>query len=79
MYRKPSKEESFVAETQAQEEYIPGTQKDMAQLPTKEEVLDQGGCVFRGEDMKLNGQSWHPKIMPYGEDKCISCKCKVRL
>ncbi|XP_019637865.1 PREDICTED: chordin-like [Branchiostoma belcheri] len=35
----------------------------------------QGGCRF-GKDAYQNGESWNPKVPPFGVMKCIQCFCK---
>ena len=42
------------------------------------DILASGGCAWKGRHYE-NGESWHPHVMPWGEMKCVSCACKVRL
>lgn len=39
------------------------------------EILQSGGCRFRGT-IYSNGDEWNPTVQPYGEIKCVKCKCK---
>ena len=48
----------------------------MASEKTDEEVLEEGGCDWRGK-VYGNGATWKPRVLPYGEMKCVECKCKV--
>ena len=48
----------------------------MASEKTDEEILDEGGCDWRGK-VYGNGATWKPRVLPYGEMKCVECKCKV--
>ena len=43
-----------------------------------QDILASGGCAWKG-DHHENGETWHPHVMPWGEMKCVSCACKVRL
>ena len=54
----------------------PSRPHDMASEKTDEEVLDEGGCDWRGK-VYGNGATWKPRVLPYGEMKCVECKCKV--
>ncbi len=51
---------------------MPGSER------TDADVLADGGCDWRG-DVYENGDTWHPRVLPYGEVKCVECKCKVRI
>lgn len=44
------------------------------QLKTQE-ILKSGGCRFRGS-LYSNGDEWNPTVQPYGEIKCVVCRCK---
>ena len=54
----------------------PSRPHDMASEKTDEEILDEGGCDWRGK-VYGNGATWKPRVLPYGEMKCVECKCKV--
>ena len=54
----------------------PSRPHDMASEKTDREVLDEGGCDWRGR-VYGNGAAWNPRVLPYGEMKCVECKCKV--
>lgn len=43
---------------------------------TPEDILSQGGCkvVYTVHE---NGDEWHPILASHGEQKCITCRCKV--
>ena len=49
---------------------------DMAMARTGLDILASGGCSWKGLYHE-NGVSWHPTVMPWGEMKCVTCKCKV--
>jgi hypothetical protein len=34
------------------------------------------GCRFKGRIFP-NGDEWHPTVQPFGEVKCVRCRCKV--
>lgn len=42
---------------------------------TNEEILSGGGCSV-AQVIYDNGQEWHP-VLPTGEQKCVTCRCKV--
>lgn len=46
------------------------------QTRTVEEVLASGGCK-NSHGLFENEQDWHPRIHPFGEEKCITCRCRV--
>ncbi len=62
--------------TQVAEEQKIKAPQTMAEARTPQDILDQGGCSWK-EDVKPNGVTWHPRILPYGEVQCVSCSCKV--
>ncbi|CAB4057349.1 CHRD [Lepeophtheirus salmonis] len=39
------------------------------------EISIKGGCVWRN-NFYNNGDVWHPSVLPFGEMKCVNCKCK---
>jgi chordin len=41
-------------------------------------IMASGGCKSH-MGYHPNGQEWHPIIASHGEQKCIKCKCKVRI
>lgn len=41
------------------------------------ETLRAGGCAWR-DGVRRNGDTWHPRVAPHGEMKCVLCTCKVR-
>lgn len=41
-------------------------------------VAYEKGCKFRGR-VYPNGDEWHPTVQPFGEVKCVKCRCKVWL
>lgn len=43
---------------------------------SSEEILAQGGCNVVNKVYE-NGQEWHPVLASHGEQKCITCRCKV--
>lgn len=43
---------------------------------TVEEMLNNGGCRVITKVYE-NGQEWHPVLASHGEQKCITCRCKV--
>ncbi|XP_071747936.1 dorsal-ventral patterning protein Sog isoform X3 [Lepeophtheirus salmonis] len=49
--------------------------KDMAIERTQNDILIEGGCVWRN-NFYNNGDVWHPSVLPFGEMKCVNCKCK---
>ena len=51
--------------------------QDQASARTDGEVLEEGGCEWRGE-VHENGAVWHPRVLPYAGVKCVECKCKVQ-
>ena len=34
------------------------------------------GCSFQGK-IYTNGESWHPRVLPFGVMNCVTCECKV--
>ncbi|KAK2709877.1 dorsal-ventral patterning protein Sog-like [Artemia franciscana] len=52
-----------------------GEQDEEAQAKSDADILAAGGCRFKGE-MFENGGEWNPRILPWGEMKCINCNCK---
>ncbi|KAF4519369.1 hypothetical protein B566_EDAN011375 [Ephemera danica] len=54
----------------------PTEQQDQTSPRTAQDVIDEGGCIVRKEVYK-NGQEWHPHIGSHGQDKCITCRCKM--
>ncbi|TRY80007.1 hypothetical protein TCAL_08936 [Tigriopus californicus] len=56
-------------------DYDQKTQQDMGREFTDEDILDMGGCNWKGE-VRTNGESWHPHILPFGEYTCVTCTCK---
>jgi hypothetical protein len=50
--------------------------QEMPEERTDQDVLDQGGCKWRDEVVE-NGKIWSPRVLPYGEVKCVTCACKV--
>ena len=48
----------------------------MPEERTDEEILQQGGCQWRGEAIE-NGHTWSPRVLPFGEVNCVTCTCKV--
>ena len=55
----------------------PDRPHDMAAPSSKEDVLRSGGCSFHDE-VKRNGEKWHPRLRPSGVEQCVMCTCKVR-
>ena len=51
---------------------------DMGVARSGLDILASGGCSWKG-DYHENGESWHPTVMPWGEMKCVTCECKVRV
>lgn len=47
----------------------------MPEERTDEEILQQGGCQWRGEAIE-NGHTWSPRVLPFGEVNCVTCTCK---
>ena len=56
----------------------PNKQHDMGVARSGLDILASGGCKWKG-NYHENGDSWHPTVLPWGEMKCISCSCKVRV
>src|SRR5690606_37345810 len=50
------------------------TDAELRKLREKE-TLEAGGCRFSGR-IYSNGAEWNPVVQPYGEIKCVQCKCK---
>ena len=48
----------------------------MPEEKTDDEILEQGGCSWRNE-VKENGHTWSPRVLPFGEVNCVTCTCKV--
>jgi len=48
---------------------------DMAVEKTGMDYMRAGSCKWRGK-YHSNGDRWHPRVMPWGEIKCVSCSCK---
>ncbi|RWS17646.1 chordin-like protein [Dinothrombium tinctorium] len=46
-------------------------------LKSPNELLSAGGCALKGR-VYANGDEWHPTVQPFGEVKCVRCRCKVR-
>lgn len=46
-------------------------------LKSTEEILANGGCKV-ALTIYENGHEWHPVLPSHGEQKCITCHCKVR-
>ncbi|XP_054164393.1 dorsal-ventral patterning protein Sog-like isoform X2 [Oppia nitens] len=44
-------------------------------LKSPHELMALGGCKFRGR-VYPNGDEWHPTVQPFGEVKCVKCRCK---
>ncbi|CAG2165932.1 unnamed protein product [Oppiella nova] len=44
-------------------------------LKSPHELMAVGGCKFRGR-VYPNGDEWHPTVQPFGEVKCVKCRCK---
>lgn len=57
-----------------------GEMKDQAHKPNatqnNQEMLANGGCKT-ASSVFTNGHEWHPTIGSLGEQKCITCRCKV--
>jgi len=53
----------------------PGELNDMGQEKTSQDILQQGGCAWKG-NYHENGDNWHPTVMPWGEMPCVTCTCK---
>ena len=47
-------------------------------LSSPQIIMATGGCKSP-MGYHSNGQDWHPIIASHGEQKCIKCKCKVRI
>lgn len=45
-------------------------------IESPEEILANGGCKIANTVHK-NGHEWHPVLPSHGEQKCITCRCKV--
>lgn len=44
-------------------------------IKSPNELMAAGGCRFRGR-VYINGDEWHPTVQPFGEVKCVKCRCK---
>ncbi|CAB3378771.1 Hypothetical predicted protein [Cloeon dipterum] len=53
---------------------IPPTEQQ-DETKCSQEILKYGGCSNRNE-IYINGERWHPMLLPYGKDKCVTCQCK---
>uniref|UniRef100_T1JBK0 VWFC domain-containing protein n=1 Tax=Strigamia maritima TaxID=126957 RepID=T1JBK0_STRMM len=49
--------------------------KDEGSAKNVSDFLSEGGCIRR-DQVFANGQEWHPRLAPFGEEKCIRCNCK---
>lgn len=47
-------------------------------IKSTEEIMANGGCKV-AQTIYENGQEWHPVLPSHGEQKCITCHCKVSL
>lgn len=45
-------------------------------IKSTEEILTHGGCKVTNT-IHENGHEWHPILPSHGEQKCITCQCKV--
>lgn len=45
-------------------------------IKSTEEIMANGGCKV-AQTIYENGQEWHPVLPSHGEQKCITCHCKV--
>lgn len=52
------------------------TPKDQGAPRTAEEILAEGGCKFPDGPLP-NGKEVHPSIHSHGEQRCVTCRCKV--
>nr|ABG66525.1 chordin [Branchiostoma floridae] len=59
-------------EEDSDQSFIWPTETTITRSGTK---TDKGGCRF-GKDTHQNGESWNPKVPPFGVMKCIQCVCK---
>ncbi len=68
---------SFLADPdRPHDEGFEGLEGAAAEEAAKAAALSAGGCLWRDYYVE-NGATWHPKIVPHGEMKCVTCKCKV--
>ncbi|XP_049861161.1 dorsal-ventral patterning protein Sog-like [Schistocerca gregaria] len=44
--------------------------------PDPQAVLAAGGCRAPHQVFE-DGRSWHPRIQPFGVEKCVTCRCKA--
>lgn len=49
--------------------------QDMGVERNDEDVIREGGCLWRDETYE-NGHVWSPRVLPYGEVNCVTCRCK---
>ena len=54
------------------------TPKDQGAPRTAEEILAEGGCKFPDGPLP-NGKEVHPSIHSHGEQRCVTCRCKVNI
>lgn len=47
-------------------------------IRTPADVISQGGCKVVNM-VHENGAEWHPILTSHGEQKCITCRCKVSI
>lgn len=56
-----------------------GDQQSKKVPKSDDEILSNGGCHVPGGPVYENGAEYHPVIASHGEQKCVLCRCKVRI
>lgn len=60
----------------------PGTVQDQGTIEiarTNEQIMQDGGCKNPLGAPYENGKEWHPWLSSHGEQKCVTCRCKVNI